>query len=796
MHRPENGRILLILTYAIVMSSCFTKILLSVLLISGINARAQTTVAELKDELARASTVKAKADACFKISEWLRNAKKIDSAIYYANETKRYSGEVHYETGIGKYYLALAEGLFFRGKNDEVEANASKAAEIFARQKETQLLGKAYQSMGTSRYAAGQLELSRKYLWTAAAIYGSINDSKGLYFAYFWLARGYFKKVEIDSGSYYAIKALSMAEQSGDQEKIYQAGCWAGDAFWSIGEYDKAVGYFDLGLRNRLQSSDKVGVRSYMCDYAVCLAFAHEFSKGDSILKHIEAINSQLKDSYGDAMLNWARGAMAYEKTNYDQAVIFLRHSTDIMHASKITNTDAKDMYLQLAKAEYATGSYDSAIVHLRMALQIAQRFRTLIDERDADLLISNSFQQKENADSALYYFKNYSVLKDSISSQQKQKNIIEVATRYETEKKEQEIKILEKEKEAGAYALALKNQQIEKQKLQDEKKSQQLLLLSQQSEISRLEASEKTLALQNQQKEILKKQKELEMVSRQSLLEAAVATKQSQQKKIAYAAVLAVLLFAGIAFYRSRQSRKLSKQLAVSLASLKEAQDQLIKTEIEKEAENVRVRISRDIHDEVGATLSGVALFSEIARQKMEQKQEQDAQLYLDHISVNSKEMVEKMSDIVWAINPENDSFERIVTKLRSYAFNLCAGKGIALHVDIDEAIRNHYPSMQVKRNLYLLMKEAVNNAVKYSGAANIFLSLQTKAHAVVVEIKDDGKGFDATKNHGGNGLPNMRARAESLAGNLSVESQQEKGTCIRLEFEFHPAGGQQQKV
>jgi len=777
---------------------CDFKIILSFVALCNVCQRghSQTTIAELKGELGRSASAKTRADACFNISEWFRNAKKIDSAIYYANETKRYSEEVHYETGIGKYYLALAEALFFRGKNDEVEANALKAAEIFTRQKESRLLGKAYQSAGTSRYAAGQIALSRKYLWTATAIFNPIHDARGLYFAYFWLARGYFKTVEIDSGSYYAIKALAMAEQSGDREKIYQAGCWAGDSFWSLGEYNDAIVYFDLGLRNRMPESDKVGVRSFMCDYGVCLAFAHEFSRADSIIELVASINSLLKDAYGDAMLNWVKGALAYEKKSYANAVRYLRQSNDTMNELKISNTDTKDILLLLGKAEFANGDHDSAVVHLGTALQNARRFRTLIDEGEADLLISKSFQQKGNADSALYYFKYYSVLKDSILSQQKQKNIIEVATRYETEKKEQEIRILEKEKEAGTYALALKNQQIEKQKLQDEKKSQQLQLLSQQSEISRLEASEKTLALQNQQKEILKKQKELELVSKQSQLEAAVATKQNQQKKIAYAAVFAVLLFAGLAFYRYRQSRKLSQQLAVSLVSLKEAQDQLIRTEKEKEAENVRVRISRDIHDEVGATLSGVALFSEIARQKMELKQEHDAQVYLDHISVNSKEMVEKMSDIVWAINPENDSFERIITKLRSYAFNLCAGKGIALHVDVDEAIRDHYPSMQVKRNLYLLMKEAVNNAVKYSGAANIFLSLQTNGDAVVMEVRDDGKGFDITKAHTGNGLPNMSARANSLGGDLAVESMEGKGTRIRLEFEFHPTGGQQQKV
>jgi signal transduction histidine kinase len=186
------------------------------------------------------------------------------------------------------------------------------------------------------------------------------------------------------------------------------------------------------------------------------------------------------------------------------------------------------------------------------------------------------------------------------------------------------------------------------------------------------------------------------------------------------------------------------------------------------------------------------VALFSEIAKQKVEQHQEQDASVYLQHITDNSKEMVEKMSDIVWAINPQNDRFDRIIAKLESYVFNLCAGKGIRLHLDIGESIRSYYPDMQVRKNIYMLMKEAINNAVKYSGCRNIHLSLQNNhGNLVTAEVRDDGKGFDMTALKVGNGLNNIRARAEELRANLSIDTSPGQGTAIRLQFEFHPAGG-----
>jgi signal transduction histidine kinase len=273
--------------------------------------------------------------------------------------------------------------------------------------------------------------------------------------------------------------------------------------------------------------------------------------------------------------------------------------------------------------------------------------------------------------------------------------------------------------------------------------------------------------------------------------LQTALAAKEAQQKKFAYIAIAAVLLFSGYVVYRFMQTRKLSKRLEISLVELKQAQEQLIRTEKEKEAENIRVRISRDIHDEVGATLSGVALFSEIAREKMKQHKEEDAQVYLEHITANSKEMVDKMSDIVWAINPDNDNFDRIIAKLQSYAFNLCAGKGISFQVDIDDKIREHFPPMQVKRNLYLFLKEAINNAVKYSEGNNIYLSLQKVNDLFIAEIRDDGKGFDSSLHRDGNGIKNMKARADILEGTFDIASAQNKGTTVRLQFHFHPAGG-----
>ncbi len=447
---------------------------------------------------------------------------------------------------------------------------------------------------------------------------------------------------------------------------------------------------------------------------------------------------------------------------------------------------------INLGKTELKMNQVDSAIVHFRLVKNLAAQANYIAYTLDANMLLAEAFQQSKQMDSAYHYFKYYSHLRDSILTFKKERTVMELSAKYDAEKREQQIKNLQTEQQVYDYQLMLKNKTIEQQELIGLKNSQKLTLLTQQSEISRLQASEKSFELQNREKEFIKKQNELELVQKEKQLQSALAAKQAQQNNLLLIITAATLLFVLYGAYRYRQNKKLSRQLSQSLTNLKLAQEQIIKTEKEKESENIRVSISRDIHDEVGATLSGVALFSEIAKEKVLQHRQKDAMEYLEHISTNSKEMVEKISDIVWAINPDNDSFERITEKLRAYTLNLCAGKGIRLNFQVDEEINKLIPGMQVRRNIYLFSKEAINNAVKYSGCKELLFSLQQLNEYSLLKINDNGKGFDPGTVVKGNGLKNLQTRANDLQADFELNSHPGQGTSIKLHFNFHPNGGQ----
>lgn len=754
----------------------------------------QSTLADLFKSLTTTTANSQRADIYFLIAKYYAARRlKIDSALFYTEKIKQESEAGHYEKGIGKYYLSRAFSLFYHNINDR---GIDTAVAIFIKHKDPVFLGYAYRVLGRQYRHTGDMGPSRNNYRASISLLSGAEETNELQKEYFELAEGFYQYHETDSAVFYLITSLRLSEKLKDSSLIFSTSGFLGQLYMTAGDLQNATKYLRYAFDSRSSAANRVEVRSRLAYYAQCLLMTGEFNQAEKIIGDYEKINKQLGDNWGDIMLKKIKGIDDYYKNNYPAALQYLRQASARTSEIKAFGFDTRSIYSYLAKTELKMGLYDSAVRHFSYVLQFSDASQFGTDMLEATLLTSECYKKKGNLDSAYHYFLLYDQVKDSVMAFRKEKTVMELTAKYETEKKEQEIQLLRGEKELSVYQLKLKIHEIEKQNLLDDQRSQQLALLSQQNRITLLEDSGKTLALENQHKEMIKKQSEYALLQKENELQTTIAGKEAQQKNFAYLAIAAVLFFSGYVFLRYMRHKKMSRQLTRSLAELKEAQEQLIKTEKEKEAENIRVRISRDIHDEVGATLSGVALFSEIARQKMKLHQVEDAEVYLDHITVNSKEMIEKMSDIVWAINPHNDSFRRIMSKLQSYTINLCAGKGIRPHFEIDDHISNYFPSMQVKKNIYLTFKEAVNNAVKYSGAKNIFLSVKNEEDFINLEIRDDGKGFDKNTCHQGNGLHNMQSRANDLQANFTIDSPPGKGTSVRLRFLFHPAGGQETTI
>jgi two-component sensor histidine kinase len=195
-----------------------------------------------------------------------------------------------------------------------------------------------------------------------------------------------------------------------------------------------------------------------------------------------------------------------------------------------------------------------------------------------------------------------------------------------------------------------------------------------------------------------------------------------------------------------------------------------------------MRTKISQDLHDEVGSTLSGIGLMSELAKHQLKSENISEAQNAIDKVIVNVDEVLTMMSDIVWAINPKNDTFEKMITRLKSYAQNTTASHNILLHFEAEANVQQYNLTMQQRKNIYLICKESINNAVRYSECRNLYFILRRDRSQFYICVRDDGKGFDVEQASEGNGLHNMQARAEEVRAVLKIDSQKEMGTVITV--------------
>jgi signal transduction histidine kinase len=194
-----------------------------------------------------------------------------------------------------------------------------------------------------------------------------------------------------------------------------------------------------------------------------------------------------------------------------------------------------------------------------------------------------------------------------------------------------------------------------------------------------------------------------------------------------------------------------------------------------------IRRRIARDLHDDMGSTLSSIRFFSEVAQNKLGDGNPETSSL-LQRIAQSAADLSEAMQDIVWAINVRFDKIDDLALRMREFGIKVCEACGIAFVSDIPAVWPDWQLRPDQKRNIYLIYKETVNNAAKYAQATEISVGLRLQGRNLRLDIRDNGRGFDTAETTPGNGLINMRQRALDIRGTLEISSRAGEGTQITL--------------
>ena len=283
------------------------------------------------------------------------------------------------------------------------------------------------------------------------------------------------------------------------------------------------------------------------------------------------------------------------------------------------------------------------------------------------------------------------------------------------------------------------------------------------QDSLDLMAVNEKTVQLQAQY-EADKKEKEISLLKEEKDLNIAIVERQRVFQRGAIVVVVLLVLIGILLIGRYRAAEK-ARQLI--------------------ELEKMRNHIARDLHDDMGSALSSIHIISRVAFTGAEPTPKMTDRLKKIH--EHSGQILENMSDIVWTINPANDTLEKVIFKMREFAADILDPLNIEYLFQQEGDFHGTKLALQTRRDLYLIFKEAVNNAAKYSGCSKVVITVIAADRQVEVKISDDGAGFNKEEIKFGNGLKNMEERAGRIGGNLSITSAPGKGTIVALRVRSH---------
>ena len=195
----------------------------------------------------------------------------------------------------------------------------------------------------------------------------------------------------------------------------------------------------------------------------------------------------------------------------------------------------------------------------------------------------------------------------------------------------------------------------------------------------------------------------------------------------------------------------------------------------------NERIRIAKEIHDDLGSSMTSISLLSEVLKKKI------DTNIYpeINRISYASSEMVDKMNEIIWTLNIGNDNVQSLVAYIRKFATNFLDDAQLMLSFEAENLPLEKEIDGSVRRNIYLCVKESMNNIVKHAKAHKIEVKIDSNTEGLKINIKDDGKGIDTQHiSILGNGLKNMQKRMHDVGGKFSIHNN--NGTEITLSYPF----------
>lgn len=596
-----------------------------------------------------------------------------------------------------------------------------------------------------------------------------IEFKRGLFENYFALASSFQGQAQFDSAIYYFHKAESVDIETTDvsgQAKVYSA---LGHSFMRKSNMDTARYYLDKGLALAHQTKNyRVEAGIYNNYGNVYLEESNYQQALDYFIRAAKIYENPLKDAYGLCLALSNIGNIEYRLGNYNKALDYAQQSMMLAKQNSFT-PQVGYAHKLLGRIYRQQKKYDSALLEYEQAQNLYIKMEDIRSAAELLQNVGNIYFDKEQHADALQNYKKSLTLARKISNE----SICAFAysaigqANFMLKKNDEALLYLDS---ASMAAKALGNAYLLMDAYQaisatyeakgDYKKALINSQLFVQVKDSLTQAENRTLMEETQARyELEKKQTQIDLLQKDNELRIADARRQRAIQIGAFTTLVLILVIGLLLINRYRTTAR-AKRLA--------------------EIEAVRNDIARDLHDDIGSTLSTINIISKLAIHE----NPSGNNLQLIRIAEQSSKTMESMGDIVWSINPINDTFAKVLVKMKVFAAEILEPLNIQYRF-VDEGVDEHLIlNAKQRKNLFLIFKEAVNNAAKYSRATELLITFSQHTKMLTMQVTDNGVGFDSDKETKGNGLRNMQARANDLNAKFSLKSEPGSGTAIMLEM------------
>jgi signal transduction histidine kinase len=684
----------------------------------------------------------------------------LDKAMVHANEALQWSRDKKMLRGEGFARLKQADIIIQQSNTGKIDQHIEDATKIAGQLKDSFMLALALYQHGQAFLYNGQYPEAEKLFHKSLSTHFEKNVSG--YTGLVYNDMGYMFGIlgEFEKQAMWILRSIRVYEKVDDLPGKATATSNLAAVYNSLGKRTEAISY----TREAVAMREKIGDISGLAISYGNLSLFYRAISIDSAIKYQE-----ISVKYAERSGVKARLIPGYD--NMSVLMNMQKRKAEALEYIKKSIALCKELDDKLGLANKTRWAAllcgdlkdtTAALAYLQQSYELSAQLNNKALWRDFYGSKSAYYKNQGDYRNAFEEIKKYYAYRDSLVNETTQTNIAELQTKYETEKKDRSIAALNAEQK-------IRQLELEKQKaviagnIQEAKQKQnEIDLLVQSKQLQELKIKRQEEEIEKQSLLSQAKEQKLQLAEKEKSLQANELKAQAQVRNTWIIGTVLLLLLAVVLFNRYQLKKKLQQQ---------------------KELEKIRNDIARDLHDDIGSTLTSINILSKVSQNNLG-RDLQKSSVILENITEQSQQIQQAMSDIVWTIKPDNDKLENMVVRMREYVSHTLECKNIDIVFDVDKDILHQTLAMEQRRDFFLVFKEAVNNAAKYAQASCVTIRLTQESNQLQLIVSDNGQGFDTSRITSSNGLKSMRERAVTLGAKLHIQSAPQQGTTISLQF------------